>query len=99
VLVHCASGLGSAAAILNAKLERGDGVLAMWAGERGHAVHRLDRVMPHSFKSSPLSRYDSEPKFLRRESASNPCACGESVASQLVLYFVQAGRWYRFLCL
>jgi hypothetical protein len=37
VLVHCASCLGSAAAVLAAEVQCGDGVLAMWTGECGHA--------------------------------------------------------------
>jgi hypothetical protein len=58
VLIHCPSSLGTAAAMVATELQRGDRVLTMWAGECGHAVHRLDGVMSHSFKSSPLSRHD-----------------------------------------
>jgi hypothetical protein len=36
----------------------------MWTGERGHVVRHFDGVMSHSFKSSRLSRYGSEPKLL-----------------------------------
>ena len=70
VLIHCPSSLGAAAAVSAAEFRRGDGVFATLARERDQAVHHLDGVMSHSFNSSPLSRYDSEPKLLRVESAS-----------------------------
>ena len=70
MLVHCPSRLGAAAAVSAAEFRRGDGVFATLARERDQAVHHLDGVMSHSFNSSPLSRYDSEPKLLRVESAS-----------------------------
>jgi hypothetical protein len=50
----------------------------MWARECGQPVDHLDGVMSHSFKSSPLFSYKSEPKSLRLESASNPEACRAS---------------------
>jgi hypothetical protein len=78
VFVHCPSCLGSAAAVLSAEVHCRDGVFATLACERGQAIHHFDGVMSHSFKSSPLSGYDSEPKLLRVESRSNPCACGAS---------------------
>jgi hypothetical protein len=54
----------------------------MWARKRSHAVDQFDGVMSHSFKSSPLPRYDSEPKLLRREFGIQPaCLWRESVAS------------------
>jgi hypothetical protein len=78
VLVHCPRSLGAAVSVLAAEVQCGDGVLAMWARECGQPVDHLDGVMSHSFKSSPLFSYKSEPKSLRLESASNPEACRAS---------------------
>jgi hypothetical protein len=64
VLVHCLSRLGAEASILTTELQCRDGVLATWACERRHAVHRLDGVMSHRFKCSRLSGYCPEPKSL-----------------------------------
>jgi hypothetical protein len=63
VLVHCPSRLGTTAAVLAAKLLRGDGVFAKWAFERRKTVYHFDGVISHSFKGSRLSGYDSELKL------------------------------------
>ena len=63
MLVHCASGLGSAAPLLAAELRYCDGVLTTWALERGRAIDQFDGVISHSFKSSPLCHYGSELKL------------------------------------
>jgi hypothetical protein len=63
MFVHCPSRLGSAAALLTAELQCREGVFATLACERRQAAHHLDGVMSHSFKSSPLPGYDSEPKL------------------------------------
>jgi hypothetical protein len=65
MLIHCPRRLRAAAPVLAAEVPYADGVLTMWAGEHRHATHYLDGVMSHSFKSSPSSRYGSEPKFLK----------------------------------
>jgi hypothetical protein len=70
MIVHCPRSLGAAAPLLAAELQYCDGLLTTWAQKRSHAVDQFDGVISHSFKSSPLSRHDSEPKFLRLESAS-----------------------------
>jgi hypothetical protein len=62
VFVHCPSRLSAAAAVLTVKVSGGDGVFALWTGERGQAMHHFDGVMSHIFKCSPSSRYGSEPK-------------------------------------
>ena len=63
VLVHCPRRLAAAGSVLVTEVQCGDGVPTMWTGERGHAVRHFDGVMSHSFKSSRLSRYGSEPKL------------------------------------
>jgi hypothetical protein len=63
VPVHYLSRLGAAAAVLAAELPRGDGVSAKRALERAKALHHRNGVMSHSFKSSRISRYDSELKL------------------------------------
>jgi hypothetical protein len=64
VFVHGPSCLSAAAAVLTVEVSGGHGVFALWTGERGHAIDQFDGVMSHSFKSSPLFRYGSEPKLL-----------------------------------
>jgi hypothetical protein len=93
VFVHCPSCLGSAAAVLSAEVHCRDGVFATLACERGQAIHHFDGVMSHSFKSSPLSGYDSEPKLLRLGIGIQPvCQRRESVDPIQYTYFVQANR-------
>jgi hypothetical protein len=91
MLVHCPCRLGAAAPLLAAELQHCDGVLTTWALERGHAVDQFDGVISHSFKSSPLCHYGSEPKLLRLEIGIQPVRLRrESVAPKSVLYFVKA---------
>jgi hypothetical protein len=97
VLVHRPSRLDAAAAVLAVELQYCQGVLAMWARERGHAVDQFDGVMSHTFKCSRLSGYDSEPKFLRRESASNPRVCDASQSLPVSALFC-AGRVMAIAC-
>jgi hypothetical protein len=63
VLVHHPGSLGAAAAVLGAELPCGNRVLAKYTLKSAQSVHHFDGVMSHSFKSSRLSRYDSEPKL------------------------------------
>jgi hypothetical protein len=63
VLVHCPSRLGATVTVLAAELLCGDRMFTNWTLERAKAVHHFDGVISHSFKSSRLSRYDSEPKL------------------------------------
>jgi hypothetical protein len=100
VLVDCPSRLGTAATVLTAEIQHGDGVLTTQARERGHAVDHFDDVMSHSFKSSPLSRYDSEPKLLRLENGIQAvCQRRKSVDSSqfFILYRQGDGNRRRFL--
>ena len=87
VLVHCPCRLGAAAAVLAVEFRCRDRVLTKWTSEPGHAVHRLDRVMSHSFKSSLLSPHDSEPKLLNLKICVQPvCLPSESAGpSQCLL--------------
>jgi hypothetical protein len=73
MLIHCPSCLGAAAPVLATELQRGDGVLTMWAGEHRHAAHSFDRVVSHSFKFNPLIRHD------RRTKVTKAGICGQPV--------------------
>jgi hypothetical protein len=63
VLVHCPSCLGATVAVLAAEVLCGDRMFTNWTLESAKTVHHFDGVISHSFKSSRLSRYDSEPKL------------------------------------
>jgi len=63
VLVHCPSRLGATVTVLAAELPCGDRMFTNWTLESAKTVHHFDGVISHSFKSSRLSRYDSEPKL------------------------------------
>jgi|HubBroStandDraft_3_1064219.scaffolds.fasta_scaffold76644_1 hypothetical protein len=63
VLVHCPSRLGAAVTVLAAELPCCDAMFTNWTLERAKTVHHFDGVISHSFKSSRLSRYESEPKL------------------------------------
>ena len=63
VLVHYPSRLPAAVAVLAAELQCGDGVFANETLKHAKTVHLFDCVMSHIFKSSRLSRYDSELKL------------------------------------
>src|SRR5580700_2919541 len=63
VLVHCPSRLGATVTVRAAELPCGDRMFTNWTLERAKTVHHFDGVISHSFKSSRLSRNDSEPKL------------------------------------
>jgi len=63
VLVHCPSRLGATVTVLAAELPCCDGMFTNWTIELAKPVHHFDGVISHSFKSSRLYRYDSEPKL------------------------------------
>jgi hypothetical protein len=63
VLVHCPSRLGATVTVLAAEVLCGDRMFTHWTLESAKTVHHFDGVISHSFKSSRLSRFDSEPKL------------------------------------
>jgi hypothetical protein len=63
VFVHCPRCVGAEVAVPGAELLCGDGISAKRAVEHAKALHHRDGVMPHTFKSSRLFRYDSELKL------------------------------------
>ena len=100
VIVHRPSRLGSAAAVLAAELRCGNGVFAMLACERGHVVQRLNRVMSHSFKSSPPAPLRLRTKVTKAAGWVNQCGCraSQSIPSECFILCRQGdGNRTRFL--
>ena len=92
VLVHRPSRLGAAAPVVAAELQYCDGVLALWARERGHAIDQFDGVMSHSFKSSPLCHYDYETNVTKGWNPRQPMCLGASRFDQAAFILCKAGR-------
>jgi hypothetical protein len=66
VIVHGLSRLGTAVAVLAAKLSCCHGVFTEWALKLTKAVHHFDGIMSHSLKSNLFARYILQTKVILR---------------------------------